>query len=202
MTIKSYLINFHPEKKIIVSQLISSLVTSEEELGQIHELNKKNMRTTAMTEEQMREGFVSWLYAPELLRQMHTIAPSIVVKDGNKIAGYALTATKEMCSFHRDLQTLFTHLQKIKSGTGPLSDFTFYCMGQICVDKDYRGLGVVNLLYQKHKEIYGGKYQLLITEISTSNIRSQKAHEKTGFKTIYTYRDQLDEWNVVAWDWR
>jgi hypothetical protein len=58
------------------------------------------------------------------------------------------------------------------------------------------------MLYQHHKKIYGDKYDMLITEISTSNIRSQKAHEKTGFKTIYTYTDAADEWNVVVWDWK
>jgi RimJ/RimL family protein N-acetyltransferase len=74
-------------------------------------------------------------------------------------------------------------------------------MGQICVDKNYRGKGLVQELYNKHKEIYSTKYQLLITEVSTANIRSQKAHEKVGFTTIHTYKDAMDEWNVVVWEW-
>ena len=74
-------------------------------------------------------------------------------------------------------------------------------MGQVCIDKDYRGKGIFNILFQKHKEVYSNAYELLVTEISTKNYRSQKAHEKIGFTTIYTYSDALDEWNVVVWDW-
>lgn len=46
------------------------------------------------------------------------------------------------------------------------------------------------------------KYELVVTEISADNHRSQKAHEKIGFKTIYTYHDAMDAWSVVVWDWR
>jgi L-amino acid N-acyltransferase YncA len=75
-------------------------------------------------------------------------------------------------------------------------------MGQICVDKAYRGKGVFELLYQKHREIFEKSYDFIVTEISTRNTRSLRAHEKVGFKTIHTYRDSMDEWNVVVWDWR
>lgn len=185
-----------------MNQVISSVVASDDELLQIHDLNKRNLRSKERAKEQSQEGFVSWLYSIDLLKKMHELAPSIVVKDEDKIAGYALVALQEMVPFHRDLETLFTHLQQVRYQGGPLSRFDFYCMGQICVDKKYRGMGLVDMLYQKHKDVYRNRYQMLVTEISTSNVRSQKAHEKTGFKTIYTYRDQMDEWNVVLWDWR
>jgi ribosomal protein S18 acetylase RimI-like enzyme len=182
--------------------LLPSIVSSEDELLQIHALNKRNLRSAINAAEQKSNGFVTWLYSLELLKKMHAVAPSVIIKDGNKIAGYALVALKEMSPFHADLQTLFTHILQFRYEDKPLSHFKFYCMGQICIDINYRGMGLVDMLYQKHKEIYSDRYQLLITEISTSNIRSQKAHEKSGFKTIHSYRDALDEWNVVAWDWR
>jgi ribosomal protein S18 acetylase RimI-like enzyme len=185
-----------------LNNLIPTIVRSKNELEQIHQLNKENLRSPGKKEEQKSEGFVSWLYSMELLEKMHAIAPSIIVRDENKIAGYALVALKEMEVFHADLQTMFSHILRLRYLDQPLSQFTFYCMGQICVDKNYRGMGIVNLLYQKHKEIYSSNYRLLVTEISTSNIRSQRAHEKIGFKIIYSYRDNVDEWNVVVWDWR
>jgi len=60
----------------------------------------------------------------------------------------------------------------------------------------------VNMLYQKHREVYSNQYDFILTEISTSNLRSLKAHEKMGFETIYTYQDSVDEWNVVVWNWK
>ena len=75
-------------------------------------------------------------------------------------------------------------------------------MGQVCIDKAYRGKGVFSMLYEQHKQSYSKHYQMLVTEISVHNYRSQRAHEKVGFKTIHTYTDAMDSWNLVVWDWR
>lgn len=145
---------------------------------------------------------MSWNYPLELLQQMHQLAPSIIVKDGEEVVGYALVTLKEAGNFHNDLRTMFTNLQAVNYQNAPLMSYSFYVMGQVCIEKNYRGKGIFSLLFQHHKTIYSQRYQFLVTEISSSNIRSIKAHEKVGFKTIYTYRDNNDEWNVVLWDWR
>jgi L-amino acid N-acyltransferase YncA len=74
-------------------------------------------------------------------------------------------------------------------------------MGQICVHADYRGQGLVGMLYEFHRQQLSAQYDILVTEISTNNPRSLRAHLKTGFKVIDTYRDAQDEWEVVIWDW-
>jgi hypothetical protein len=181
--------------------LQATTVTREDELNQIFALNQQNLKQQLTIEEQKTEGFVTWLYSIDLLQKMHSLAPSIVVKDNDKVVGYALTTLKEASVFHPDLQTMFQNLEPLDFNGKPLFSYSFYCMGQICIAKEYRGQGLVQLLYQKHREVYSPKYDLLLTEISTSNKRSQQAHEKVGFKTIHTYRDALDEWNVVVWPW-
>jgi GNAT superfamily N-acetyltransferase len=115
---------------------------------------------------------------------------------------YALVAMKEAARFHKELQNMFSHLATLAYKGKLLNEYNFYCMGQVCIDKAYRGQGVFNMLYQHHKNLYGDAFDMLVTSISTSNIRSQRAHEKVGFKTIYNYRDASDEWNVVVWDWK
>jgi RimJ/RimL family protein N-acetyltransferase len=182
--------------------LEATIVTSEDELAQIHQLNQLNLKQNLSEKEKKEEGFVSWLYSMKLLEQMHKLAPSIIVKDEDKVVGYALVTLKEAREFHPDLRTMITNLQPLHYNGKPLFTYSFYCMGQICIDKNYRGKGVFNNLYKHHKKIYQTKFDLLITEISTHNPRSQKAHEKVGFKTIHNYKDVMDEWNVVGWDWQ
>jgi ribosomal protein S18 acetylase RimI-like enzyme len=181
--------------------LNATLANSTKDLEQIHSLNQTYLKGSLTTAEQESEGFLSWLYSMDLLEQMHLLAPSIVVKDGEKIVGYALVTLKEARSFHRDLEQMFLHLEPVIYKARPLSFYNYYCMGQICVAEGYRGKGIVPMLYHKHREVYGPNYDFILTEISTSNLRSQKAHEKTGFTTIHTYRDKMDEWNVVVWNW-
>lgn len=179
-----------------------TVVTTENELMQIHQLNQQNLKSNLDAEAQKREGFVTWLYPTELLMKMHQLSPGVIVKDEERVVAYALTTLRSAKKFHNDLQTMFDNLQAVRYNDRPLTSYSFYCMGQICVAKEYRGKGIVNMLYQKHKEVYGNQYDFLLTEISTANPRSMKAHERIGFKTIYTYPDAIDEWNVVIWDWK
>ncbi|HVK97549.1 MAG TPA: GNAT family N-acetyltransferase [Flavisolibacter sp.] len=177
-------------------------MSNRNELVQILELNHQNLKQNLSDAEQQDEGFITWLYSLELLEKMHDVAPSVIVKDGDKIVGYALTTPIEARSFHPDLDIMFQNLEPVQYKNAPLFSFRFYCMGQICVDKNYRGKGVVNLLYQKHKELFAGQYEFILTEISTRNKRSIKAHEKVGFTSIYQYSDATDDWSVVIWDWK
>jgi len=182
--------------------LFATIVTTEDELLQIHRLNQTNYRQHVSAEERDKEGFVSWFYPMDLLQKTQAAAPHVIVKDDDKVVGYALTLLKEEAAFHKDLQAMFDNLSTVSYNDKLLAEYNIYCMGQICIDKPWRGKGVFSMLYQHHKLLNSGKFDMLITEISPSNPRSQKAHEKVGFKTIYTYTDANDEWNVVAWDWR
>lgn len=181
--------------------LKADVVQSDNELEQIYQLNKLNLKQNLNQQERTTEGFVTWLYELPLLKAMHTIAPSIIIKDGEHVVAYALTALPETSKFHPDLDVMFRNLETLAYKGQPLFSYSFYCMGQICIDKQYRGKGLVKEMYRKHKEVFSSRYKLLLTEISTSNPRSQKAHEKVGFTTIHTYEDAMDEWNVVVWEW-
>jgi hypothetical protein len=179
----------------------ASLVSTEEELLQIHHLSQINLKQNLSTETMQAEGFVTWLYSVDLLKKMHHLAPSVVVKDGERVVAYALTTLKESTAFHPDLEVMFQTLASVRYLGKPLSYYRFYCMGQICVALSHRGKGLVPILYDKHKQTYSSAYDFILTEISTSNHRSMKTHLNIGFQTIFTYSDAMDEWNVVIWDW-
>lgn len=181
--------------------MLATIVTTEPEIDQIIQLSLYNSKEALTTQEKEKEGFISWYYTSDLLRQMHQLSPSVIIKDGNILAGYALVAFREAAQFHEDLKAMVAQLDQLHYNNKKLSDYRYYVMGQVCVHKAYRGKGLLSILYQKHKELFLGKFDFVITEISSSNFRSLKAHEKIGFKTIYTYADSMDEWKVVLWDW-
>ncbi len=178
-----------------------SLVKQTTELVQIAALSKENLRNDLSAEEKQSHGFITWEYTLPLLEELHTIAPAVIVKYGDEVVGYALTAFKEAAAVLPVLHEMIHHLEPLSFKGKPLSDYRYYLMGQICIAKTHRGKGLFDQLYQFHKEVYGNQYELLVTEISTSNYRSLKAHQNTGFQTIHTYQDTMDEWDVVVWDW-
>lgn len=182
--------------------LLATTVTTADELQQIYDLSFQNLRTNISQEEIAKEGFTSWQYSLELLQQLHSQQPSVIVKDDDKVIAYALVALMESRVFHKDLETLMHGLSKLSYNDKLLNEYNFYAMGQICIHKDYRGIGVFPMLYDHHKELFQNRFDFVVTDISINNPRSIRAHEKVGFKTIYTYTDAVDEWNVVVWDWK
>lgn len=181
--------------------LYSTLTSTTEELEQILRLQKENLQQHIDETEIKSQGFVTLKHDLRTLQQMHDMAPSVLIKNNDIVVAYALTMLKECRLLIPDLESMFALLDQLYWKEKPLNDYSFYVMGQVCVAKQYRGLGLFDDLYHYHKKIYQSRFNLFITEIATRNTRSIRAHERVGFKTIHTHRDELDEWIVVAWDW-
>lgn len=181
--------------------LTAKLVTTNEELEQIAALSAANLLTNISPEQKEKEGFVTWVYPLEVLQTLHKIVPSVIVMDGGKLAGYAITLTKECVPVYPPLAENVDYIKTIHYKGKPLFDHRMYFMGQICVDEQYRGQGVVSLLYNFHKKQFSPLYDIFFTEISPANPRSLKAHQKVGFQILDTHHDSTGTWNAVIWDW-
>jgi hypothetical protein len=144
---------------------------------------------------------VSWKYDPAILTALHAISPSVVVMDGPLLAGYAITLTRKCLPLYPAAKETYEHAATLRFDDRLLREHRFYLMGQICVAEAWRGKGIVGELYNGHHRFYGHLYDFLVTEISTANPRSLKAHQKVGFAVIDTHHDAAGNWDVVAWDW-
>ena len=178
------------------------LVTTPEELKEIVELQTQNLKQNIGSEEMKSQGFVTMTHNIDVLKQMNDLAPSVLAKEGDQLAGYALTMLKECRNLVPDLNSMFDLLDDLKWKGKELRQYQFYVMGQICVSLPFRGKGVFETLYDYHRKIYSPKFDFIVTEVATRNTRSMRAHEKVGFKIIHQHRDEIDEWAVVLWDWQ
>lgn len=181
--------------------LLTTTVSQPEELEQIKQLQVQNSRQHITEDEFRTQGFITMPFTLAMLKEMHEMAPAVIIKDNDRVVAYALVLLREGRHIYPPLETMFSKSETLFWKGKPVSHYNYYFMGQICVAKDYRGKGLVNRLYQKHKEIYSSRFDFVITEISTLNHRSIKAHENAGFKILNIYRDELDEWALVIWDW-
>ena len=182
--------------------LYATTVVSDTELQQIIDLQFINLKQHITPEEKNAQGFVTMVFSMDMLRAMHRLAPSIILKDANgKVVAYAIVFMKEGRAVYPGMESMFRNFEKISWKGKPFTSYNYYIMGQICVAKEVRGQGAVEMLYHKHREIYGQQFDCIVTEIANSNQRSLRAHERVGFKTISTHSDAIDDWNVVAWDW-
>ncbi len=142
------------------------------------------------------DGFVTVQHTLPILEAMHAIAPSVVARDAaGVVVGYALVMPRETRALVPILEPMFELLERI------VPPCRWYVMGQIAVAASHRGTGVFDAMYSEHRTSYRDRFDRVITEVSTRNPRSLRAHERIGFRTIHTYRDATDDWAVIAWDW-
>lgn len=179
----------------------AAAVQHRTELEQILALQRKNLLQALSGEEMRSQGFLTVQHDLAVLEQMHALAPSIVAYQGSELVAYALTMPRECRALLPVLVPMFELFDRLEYRGKPLNDHRFYVMGQICIDKAHRGRGLVELLYHKHRELYQQQFDFIITEVALRNQRSLRAHERTGFQILHTYRDATDEWAVVLWDW-
>jgi L-amino acid N-acyltransferase YncA len=178
------------------------LAATREDLQDILSLQRENHRDHVSPGDAEREGFVTVAHTLEALEQMHALAPSVVAREGDALAGYALTMPLEARDAAPVLAPMFAQFDALSWQGRPLSASRYYVMGQVCVARAFRGQGVFDALYRGHREAYAPRFDFIVTEIATRNARSMRAHARVGFQVISTYRDALDEWAVVLWDWR
>ena len=172
------------------------------DLEQIIHLQKVNHVSQLTSLEKNSNGFVTVLHTIALLIQMNEAAPQIITKYNGAVVAYALVMLKEFSALIPTLVPMFDLFEQLNYLGKSLTTYNYYVMGQICIDEKYRGQGLFEKLYAKHKETHSNKFDLCLTEVSTSNQRSMKAHERVGFKILHTFKDETDEWNILVWDWR
>ncbi len=182
--------------------LFAKTVDTTRELQQILELQQLYLAGHNSSVEEKEQGFVTVHHTPGKLQQLHDLSPSVIVKDGEEVIAYALVMLNEAGDLIPELFSMFEMFKTLSWKDKPLHHYRYYVMGQVCVHKPYRGQGVFEMLYQKHKEVMQNNYDFVITEIATRNTRSIRAHEKVGFQTVHRFSDAKEEWEVVLWDWR
>lgn len=179
-----------------------TIVQNQHELEQVLSLQQANLQTNINLPEIESQGFVTVQHSLETLQLMNQLAPSIIIKDNDIVIAYALVMLKTCRNLIATLEPMFAEFDSMQWNGNALNTYKYYVMGQVCVSKNYRGLGLFDQLYDKHREIYSKDYDFILTEVALRNKRSLRAHERVGFKTVHTYKDMTDEWAVILWDWK
>jgi ribosomal protein S18 acetylase RimI-like enzyme len=177
-------------------------VSQEIDIQQILDLQKENLPKNISKQEAIEQGFLTVQHDFSLLQKMNLLAPSIIAKADGKVVGYCLAMLKDLQDDIPILVPMFQLFSKITYQKKALADYHFLVMGQVCIDKGYRGLGIFDKMYEHFRHCYQNQYEMLVTEVATRNTRSMKAHQRVGFQNIHQYTDDTDTWAVVVWDWK
>lgn len=171
--------------------LIYTTATTKEELIQILSLQQINLKSAVSDLEMQQEGFVTVHHNLDVLTRMNNACPHIIAKDGDKVVGYALSMTDDFKDEISVLRPMFTELENVNIQN-------FITMGQICVAKTHRKMGIFRGLYNAMKKASYPKYDAIITEVDATNSRSLGAHYAVGFEKICIYHSLGQDWELIS----
>ncbi|MGC4021525.1 MAG: GNAT family N-acetyltransferase [Cyclobacteriaceae bacterium] len=175
---------------------------SKNDLEGILKLQKINLTKGLSAEEIQQQGFVTVDHSYEQLKNLNDHENHIIAKDGDEVVGYVLAMTVLSRQEIPILVPMFDVFDSVLYEGKKLSGYRYLVVGQVCVDKNYRGKGIFDQAYATYKDQYQGKYDFAITEIATTNQRSLNAHKRIGFEEVHMYKDPNEtDWIVVVWDW-
>jgi L-amino acid N-acyltransferase YncA len=166
-------------------------------------LQNANLARGLTREEIQSQGFVTIKHSYDQLKKLNDYEKHIIAKDREKVIGYVLAMTQQSKFDIPIIIPMFNVFSTIMYADKKITDYNFIVVGQVCIDKNYRGQGIFDKCYNEYKKYYKDTYDFAITEIASTNLRSLNAHKRIGFKEIHHYEgSDKTEWVIVLWDWK
>jgi L-amino acid N-acyltransferase YncA len=176
---------------------------SEKDLKEILELQKENLAPNLSPTEIKTQGFLTLAHSYEQLKKLNDFEKHVIVKDNDRVIAYLLAMTNRSKFDLPLLIPMFNIFNEIPYRDKTVSDYNYIVVGQACIQKNYRGQGILENCYSNFKNRFINKYDFAITEIASLNLRSLNAHSRIGFREIHRYTDPFNtEWAIVIWDWK
>ncbi|MFT5893124.1 MAG: ribosomal protein S18 acetylase RimI-like enzyme [Dokdonia sp.] len=169
--------------------------TSDKELHEILAIQKRSLKANTSLQDREEQGYITVPHTFEILEKMNDTCAHILAMDGDIVAGYALVMLR---SFKYEMPIL---IPMFETADTLLKGKNYVAMGQVCIDKPYRGQGVFKGMYTFYKEELSDSYDCLFTEVAIANTRSIEAHKRVGFKILETQMTDGTLWAMINWDW-
>jgi len=177
-----------------MADIIYKRAESNQELFQILELQRANIPSVISEVEKEKEGFVTVHHTFEILKAMNDRCAHIIASSNDRVVGYALCMVPE---FKEDIEVLKPMFKKIENNLE--ANIKYIVMGQVCIDKLFRKQSIFRGLYNTMREELKHQYSCIVTEVDKKNTRSLNAHYAIGFKTLYSYRSNRQDWDIIFW---
>ncbi|WP_411765962.1 N-acetyltransferase [Winogradskyella sp. A3E31] len=170
--------------------------SSDKDLHQILNLQKKNLKLALSEQDKESEGFVSVDHEFGVLKRMNDACAHIIAISEEKIVGYTLCMLTTFKNDVPELITMFNHLDGLLDSKG-LSSLNYFIMGQVCIDKNFRKKGVFRGLYNFMKSELKSEFDAVITEVNVKNRRSSDAHKAIGFEALDIRSEGSEDWELI-----
>ncbi|PKV50271.1 hypothetical protein ATE84_2326 [Aquimarina sp. MAR_2010_214] len=164
-------------------------------------LQEKNLFSN-LTEKERETGFVTTPFTTNQIREIiKQNGIFIAENDDNGIVAYAFAGNWKYFEQWEIFNVMISRFPKLSFEGHPISTENSFQYGPVCIDRGYRGKGLLNLIFEEMRLEFVKKYPISMTFINKVNIISEKAHtKKLGWKIIDEFEFNNNSYIGLAFD--
>ncbi|MGL3001625.1 N-acetyltransferase family protein [Flavobacterium sp. RSSB_23] len=173
---------------------------TEEDIPGIVALHKANL-VVNLTEVEKQGGFVTTALTVAQIQTVIQHHGLFIAKNEDAIIGFIFAADWEFFTQWPIFEYMIQLFPSFSFKNFDVTTTNSFQYGPICIDKNYRGQGIITELFEYMRIQMKEKYPLSLTFINKTNIPSYKAHtEKLAWEVIDEFHFNNNSYYVLAYD--
>ena len=133
----------------------------------------------SIKEEDKKDGFITTAFTKEQMVDLITLEQGLFIAvENDRIVAYVMSASWKFWSRWPMFAFMMEDLPNLEYLGQKLTVQNSYQYGPVCVDKEYRGSGVLEKIFDFARENMAKRFPILVTFINKINPRSYEAHTK------------------------
>ncbi len=181
--------------------MIKTRIGNKNDIDGILSLQEKNLYSN-LNEIERRNGFVT---TPFTVNQIEEIIKQngifVAENKQGEIVAYAFAGSWKYFGQWEIFNFMVSRFSKLSFKENKITTENSFQYGPVCIDKNYRGKGLLNLIFEEMRIEFLKKYPISITFINKINVISERAHtKKLGWEIIDEFEFNNNSYIELAFD--
>ena len=129
-----------------------------------------------LSEAERKQGFLSAQFTPEQTGRIAEDLGTMVATVDNAVVGFLCAFRKEFDTGSPVIAAMLDSYGHLSFHGKPLSSLNSYIYGPVCIDREFRGRGLLRGLYEAQKNDLAGQFDIGVAFVSRNNPHSLSAH--------------------------
>lgn len=181
--------------------MIKTRIATREDIKGVTDLQDKYLYSK-LTEEERKEGFVTTPFTLEQIEEILLQNGLFVAENESRdIIAYAFAGSWKYFEQWELFRFMIARFPTLSYNGQEITTENSFQYGPVCIDKKYRGQGVLPLIYEEMRIEFLKKYPISLTFINKVNAISEKAHiDKLGWEVIDRFEFNDKSYLGLAYD--
>lgn len=150
-----------------------------------------------------RDGFLSLTFTHRQLEEMAGQVGIIVAAIGGRLAGYLCASSREFNRPFHLLAAMMRQFDAIDYCGRLLASSRVFIYGPVCIDRSYRGQGLLRGLYDTLLQEVAGRYDIGVAFVADDNPHSLRVHlDGLGMAHVGEFSFSGKQYHILAFDVR